>query len=220
MAYSVVVVTPPATEVLTLEEAKKHLRVVDDNDDDYISDLITASRQLAEIYLDRTLITTTLRMRADSFPDLPNATLKFFVPTYSVESYLARAISLMSGPFRLLRPPVQSVTGITYIDANGNLQTLSPSAYIVDYDAEPARIAPAYSTPWPVTQAVQGAVNVTYKAGYGDAPSAVPIMHKQALRLLVSHFYENREVVTASMATKVPLSVEALLDADSVPEYD
>lgn len=220
MSYSVVTITPPALEPLTLEEAKKHLRVTASDDDDHIGDCITAARQYAENFLNRSLITQTLRMRADSFPDLPNNTLKFFVPTYSVESYLARAISLMSGPFYLQRPPVQAISGITYVDANGNLQTLAPAAYLVDTDAEPARISPAYSTPWPVTRAQQGAVNITYTAGYGDQPAQVPIAIKQAIKILVSHFYENREPAAPGIVTPVMISAEALMWMYRVPEIN
>src|SRR3989442_14053609 len=125
MAYSLAVVTPPGTEPVTRDEAKLHLRVTGTDDDAYIDGLITAAREYLEKIENRAFITQTLRMQLDSFPDLPNATLKFFIPTYSVESYLARAISLMSGPLRLFRSPCISITSIKYLDANGTLQTLA-----------------------------------------------------------------------------------------------
>src|SRR6266581_3064757 len=155
MAYSLVVVAPPAAEPVTLDEAKLHLRIIGTDDDAYITGLITLSRQFVEKEQNRAFISQTLRQTCDSFPDLPNATLKFFIPTYSVESYLARAVSLMSGPLRLYRPPLISVTSVTYLDQSGNLQTLAqnPAAglpgYIVDTDSEPARLAPANNLPWP-----------------------------------------------------------------------
>src|SRR5260370_28067499 len=155
MAYSLVVVTPPAVEPITLDEAKLHLRVTGTDDDAYITGLITAARQYIEKEQNRAFITQTLLQTCDAFPDLPNATLKFFIPTYSVESYLARAISLMSGPLRLYRPPLVSVTSVTYLDQNGVQQTLAlnPSpglpGYIVDADAEPARRAPTTHLPCP-----------------------------------------------------------------------
>src|ERR1700730_6209257 len=119
MAWSLVTVTPPASEPLSLDEAKLHLRVTDDADDDYITDTISTARQVLEKEGARAFLPTTFRMRLDSFPDLPNATLKFFTPTYSVESYLARAISLMSGPIHLPRSPVSAVSQITYLDPSG-----------------------------------------------------------------------------------------------------
>ncbi len=201
MAYSLVVVTQPTVEPITLDEAKLHLRVTDNNDDSYITGLITTARQHMEGVLNRCFCTQTLRARLDSFPDLPNATLKFFIPTYSVESYLARAISLMSGPLRLLRSPVQSVTSIQYLDANGNTQTLAQNpapglpGYIVDTDSEPARIAPANNLPWAVTLAQQSAVTILYQAGYAN-PDVVPETMKHQVKLLLGELYENREAIS------------------------
>jgi len=201
MASQLTVVTPPATEPLTLSEAKLHLRITDTDQDDHITDCIVASRDYLEKTQNRAYFLQTLRYRLDSFPDLPNATLKFFIPTYSVESYLARAISLMSGPILLPRPPLIAVTGITYIDQSGVLQTLSPSLYIVDKDAEPARIAPAQNQPWPVTLAQQASVNVTYTAGY--TPATLPASIKHLLKLMVSELFEFREPFTDTMIREV-----------------
>ncbi|HEV1992419.1 MAG TPA: head-tail connector protein [Candidatus Dormibacteraeota bacterium] len=215
--------TPPAIEPITLDEAKLHLRVTGTDDDAYISGLIAAARQLEEKIQNRAFLTTTFRMQIDSFPDLPNATLKFFVPTYSVESYLARAISLMSGPLRLLRSPCISVTSITYLDNNGATQTLAQNpapglpGYIVDVDSEPARIAPANNLPWPITQAIQSAVKVTYVAGYGATADKVPETTKHAIKLRIGQFYENREAISDKMSFKVP-GLDALEWIDRVYE--
>src|SRR5579859_631916 len=223
MAYSLVVVTPPATEPVTLDEAKLHLRVTDTADDTYIGGLITVAREYLEKIENRAFITQTLRMQIDSFPDLPNATLKFFIPTYSVESYLARAISLMSGPLRLFRSPVQSVTSIQYLDANGVLQTLAQNpapglpGYIVDTDSEPARIAPANNLPWAVTLAQQTAVKVLYVAGYDEDAANVPESTKHKIKLLVGQLYENREAISEKMSFPVP-GLDALMWADRVYE--
>ena len=227
MASSLVVVTPPASEPLTLDEAKLHLRVTTDDDDDHISRCISAARQHAEVFLNRALLTTTFRLRADSFPDLPNATLKYFTPTYSVESYLARAISLMSGPIYVPRPPFQSVVSFTFVDPNGvtqnlpvfdgNFPTDQTYAYVLDSDAEPARIAPAYQLPWPVTLAQQGVVNLTWKAGYTSV-ALIPQTIMQAMLMLISHFYENREPYSEKPLSPVALAGEALLWDERVYE--
>ena len=76
------------------------------------------------------------------------------------------------------------------------------------------------STPWPVTRAQQGAVNITYTAGYGDPASATPIAIKQAIKILVSHFYENREPTNPGIATPVIMSAEALMWMYRVPEIN
>jgi hypothetical protein len=166
MASSLKIIRPAAFEPLTLAEAKLHLRQTASDQDLHILGCIRTAREQVESFLNRSLLPQQLQWRSDSFPDLPNATLKFFVPTYSVESYLARAISLMSGPIYLPRPPVISIDEVAYIDQNGALQVLDPSLYLPDLDSEPARIAPAYSKPWPVTRAQQSAVSIKFTAGY------------------------------------------------------
>jgi hypothetical protein len=214
---SLVVVSPPTDEPVTLTEAKQHLRVGTTanpvtEDDAYITDCITAARQYAEVFLNRALLTTTYRLRLDFFPDVNNAIERFFVPTYSIESYISRAIALMSGPIFLPRPPTTKVVSVTYLDVNGVTQTMNPATdYVTDLDAEPARVAPAYGKAWPVTYAIQGAINVTFQAGFGPDASTVPLPVKQAIKMLISHFYEMREPTTSGNVEKVPLSAEALL---------
>nr|WP_156647154.1 head-tail connector protein [Lentibacillus sp. JNUCC-1] len=49
---------------------------------------------------------------------------------------------------------------------------------------------------------------VNYKAGYEKIPKSI----EQAVLLLVSHFYENREtVIVGTSVVKIPFSVESLL---------
>jgi uncharacterized phiE125 gp8 family phage protein len=222
VSYSVVVVTPPAIEPLSLDDAKLHLRVSSTEEDSLITDLISAARQWVEAYLNRSLITQTLRLRADAFPDTPARTVLLANnwPGLTLESYLTRASALTNGPLYLQRPPLQSVTSIQYYDSTGASQTLSPSLYLVDSDAEPARVSPVYGQSWPSLQARIGALNVTYVAGYGDTAASVPLAIKQAIRLMVSQFYEFREPVVPESLQEVPLSVRALLDAYRVPEWD
>ena len=50
-------VAPPEVEPVTLEEAKAHLRLEGDSDDDYVSALLTAARERVELFLRRALIT-------------------------------------------------------------------------------------------------------------------------------------------------------------------
>jgi hypothetical protein len=223
MSYSLVVVTPPGIEPVSLDEAKLHLRVTATDDDAYITGLITVAREYLEKIENRAFNTQTIRMQLDSFPDLPNATLKFFIPTYSVESYLARAISLMSGPLRLYRPPILSVTSVKYLDNNGALQTLAqnPSpglpGYVVDTDSEPARLAPANNLPWPVTLAQQAAVQVLYVAGYGAKASDVSESIKHKIKLLLADLYENREPISEKMSFTLP-ALDRLMWVDRVYE--
>jgi uncharacterized phiE125 gp8 family phage protein len=57
---------PPASEPLTLDEAKAHLRVDGTEEDVYISALITAAREMVENYTNRQLMPATYEGIADA----------------------------------------------------------------------------------------------------------------------------------------------------------
>lgn len=82
------------TEPLTLEQAKAHLRVVINDEDDYIAGLITAARQMAEGRLNRTL----------------------------VQRQLVAAFPCWGAGLALPKPPLVSVDEVAYFDAAGDEQ--------------------------------------------------------------------------------------------------
>lgn len=168
--FGLTLVTPPATEPLTLSEAKSHGIIQTAADDAFVTSLIQAARECCERVTERALITQTWKLVLDRFP---------------------RNIYGSDAPMRLPRPPLASVTSITYVDTDGTTQTWASSNYLVDTDSEPGRVAPAVNAAWPVSRAQQGAVTVTYVAGYGAA-SAVPEEIKQRLRNYVAYCYEHR----------------------------
>ena len=110
-------------------------------------------------------------------------------------------------------PPLQSVTAaaFTHVDTAGNTTQVSTSVYTVDTDSEPGRVYEAYSQTWPSTQEQPNAVRCRFVAGYGAA-SAVPAPIKQAIKILISQWYEFREpVIVGGTPSVVPMTVEALL---------
>jgi uncharacterized phiE125 gp8 family phage protein len=116
----------------------------------------------------------------------------------------------------LPKPPVQSVSSITYTDANGDAQTWSSANYTLSKSsgphAAPAVIEPVYGVSWPVTRNVIDAVTVRFVCGYGDAGSAVPEPIRAAMNLLITHWYEQRGVVqVGNLVTPLQHSVDALL---------
>ena len=64
---NLVITTPPAAEPLTLEEAKAHLRITHDADDDAINALISAAREMCESYTGLALITRGYSLYLDLF---------------------------------------------------------------------------------------------------------------------------------------------------------
>src|SRR5690606_2363792 len=185
---SLTIVTPPAEEPVTLTEAKNHLRVDLSDDDSLISALIVAAREHAEAITRRAFITQTLKLSLDAFP-------------------------ANNGPIYVPMPPLQSVNSLKYFDTDGVEQTLNEGTdYLVDNESEPGRITPAPDTGWPAAQNRPNAVSVEFVAGFGDA-SKVPQGIKQAILLMVGHWYENREAVTmqGNNAGELPMAVDSLL---------
>lgn len=185
---SLTIVTPPAEEPVSLTEAKNHLRVDLSDDDSLISALIVAAREHAEAITRRAFITQTLKLSLDAFP-------------------------ANNGPIYVPMPPLQSVNSLKYFDTDGVEQTLNEGKdYLVDNESEPGRITPAPDTGWPATQNRPNAVSVEFVAGFGDA-SKVPQGIKQAILLMVGHWYENREAVTmqGNNAGELPMAVDSLL---------
>lgn len=185
----------PASEPVTLAEAKAHLRVEATltDEDELITSLIQAAREQVEDLTHRQLITATWNLRLDGFPDW--------------------AISLP-------RPPLQAVNSIKYYDTEGTLvETLAEDTdFLVDAASFVARIVPVPGGAWPATQDRPGAVIINYDAGYGDDAADVPAKIRQAMLLLIGHLYENREAVLVGVsADELPLAVDALLRPLAVP---
>lgn len=189
-------ITPPASEPVTLTEAKQQCRVDTNDDDALITGLIAVAREYVEAVTNRALITQTLELVLDQFPA-------------GVEIILPAA-------------PLQSVTSITYTDADGTTATFNSANYIVDADSQPGRVALKSGCAWPTTtlQEISG-VRVRYVAGFGLA-AAVPQKYKQAMLLLIGHWYENREqvIVGSGIAMmEIPLGVKHLLWLDRVKTF-
>jgi uncharacterized phiE125 gp8 family phage protein len=202
MASSLVVVTPPTIEPITLDQAKEDRRV-DTSDDDatILSKLREARRQLENRY-QRAILTQTLRLSLDCFPG---------------NSYWAGIYTgWMSGRGVIeLRPPVQSVTSVTYLDPSGASQTMASSDYLLDADSQPGRLVPTLNKVWPATAQLPGAVKVTFVSGATSA-DLVPDEIKAAVKLLLGDRYEHREqtiVGEVGGVDELPNGVEALMAA-------
>jgi uncharacterized phiE125 gp8 family phage protein len=173
--------TPPALEPVTLDEAKAQLRVTYDQEDALISALITAARQRIEGELGIAMIATGFRETHDVWP------LEITTAVPVTDPITA----LFSGPIRLLRSPLISVTAIAVADGTGTFQTVSPASYAADVGSRPGRIAP-YDVAWPAPGVPTGGVRIDYTAGYGGGESDVPAPLRQAILQLVADGFEHR----------------------------
>lgn len=186
MATSATLTTSPGDEPLSLAEVKTHLRVEFNDDDADILALISAAREHIESVTRRAMITQTWQAKLDAFPGF-------------------------EGVIELPKGPLQSVTSIAYIDDNGDSQTLASSKYIVDTVSVPPRITPAYGLYWPVTRNIINAVTITFVTGHGDDKTNVPSALIHAMKLLIGHWYENREATAPVSLSDIPAGVDALI---------
>lgn len=181
-------VTGPEVEPIDEAEAKRHLRIDDDNDDADTVGWIQAAREWAENFTGRAILPQTWDLKLDAFP---------------------------CGAITLPKPPVTGVTTITYIDTAGALQTLASDRYTTDLPtgplAQPGRVVAAYGYSWPSTQAVPNAVTVRFTCGYADTTS-VPAAIKQAIKVRLGTIYEHREgLIVGTIATPLPEADQHLL---------
>lgn len=204
------IVTPPTEEPVSLAEAKVHLRLPDEEhpEDDLVAMLIAVARERIEAAVSRRLVTQTVDLFLDAFPFGGGFYLRSIRERGWGPDYLPRC-QVIAIP----DPPLQSITSVKYLDADGVLQTLDPSAYRWKASTRaPGRVEPALNGSWPTAADLFDAVQVRYVAGYGAA-SAVPKSAKAAILLLVGHLYENREeVVTGTIATELPDGFKRVLD--------
>lgn len=189
------VTIPPAVEPVSLEEAKAHLHYDAADQDDRIAALIMVAREACEIETNRALTSQTLALTLDEFPDGRETIL-------------------------LPRPPLVDVLSIAYTDTAGQTQALGDDEFQIDAVAEPGRVAPARGLTWPQTdEQTLGAVVISYTAGWSDAAS-VPAEIRQAMLLLIGHWFEHLEAVTLEgQPAQMPFAVRMLLTHCKVPFF-
>lgn len=188
----------PAIHPVLLNEAKAHLRV-DFDDEDMLIDKFTAAAVQRldgrDGTLGRCLITQTWKLTLDRFPP------EIVIPL----------------------PPCQSVSAITYVDADGAAQTLDPSRYQVIGlgGSDPARVRPAFGQAWPGFRQMPEGIAITFTAGFGDDPEDVPETIRAAIRLHVGHLYEHRESVMlgSGFITELPDGAADLIRNHRIWEF-
>ena len=181
-----VLVQAPASEPVSLAEAKAHLRVDGSAEDTLISSLIITSRLHVEAALGLALVTQSWSLFLDAWPSGPHVRL----------------------PLR----PVQSIDAVQLYAPDESVETLNPDIYLLDGAGIPARLIRQGSLAWPAPKRIANGIEIAFTAGYGPAVADVPAPIRQAVLLLVAHWYEHREPIEIGAAhTAVPHMVSELL---------
>lgn len=182
---SAILLTPPALEPVSLADMKLFLRVAHDDDDDVIAALIAAARVHVEAQTRRALIAQTWRLVRDVWP--------------------------ASGRLPILPVPLIEITAIRVFDVDGAPQLLDVEDFDIDAISAPAVLAFARGVPRAPGKLAAG-IEIDMLAGYGEEPEDVSAPLRQAIRMLVAHWYENRGVIAASgEVSSMPASVSSLI---------
>jgi uncharacterized phiE125 gp8 family phage protein len=204
MHQSLQVVTASTCEPLTLDEAKEWLRLGKDQsaDEPIIETLVTAARKKVEAITQRFFYQTSVALWVDEFPD-------------------GDVLALPSSP-------LVSVSAVTSYDSTDGATVMSTSDYTVDTYSEPGRIALRGTGAWPTSlREINGGV-VAFTAGYttstgsgstGLTADCAPMV--SAVKLLLAHWYENRQSVNiGNIVNIIPLGVDYLLSGHVSPEVE
>jgi len=173
-------------EPVTVHQAKQNSNITHDLDDQLIDALTSTVRE----YVERDIGYITTQQQ--------------------YIGYLGKFENIIKIPLR----PIISIDEIKYFDADGVEQTLEPSLYqFSGVGIEPV-LCPAPNNSWPQVQEGRlQAITITMTAGHATR-DLVPHTLKQAIKLLVSHFYENRESTTQGInVVEMPQGYEFLVQS-------
>jgi len=188
-------VTGSTGSPITLEEIKAHLRIErgETRDDDMLKNYRSAAVEMVENITNRKLMPQTWKMYLDDWPD-----------SYSIEL-----------PYAPLQS-VNSTDGILYTDSTGNTTTFnltgSTSSWGADTVSEPGRIVLDNNEDWPTDILHQNnPIEIKFACGY-SASSEIPRSIKNAMLMMIGHWYEQREdSIVGQPLTMVPMASMALL---------
>ncbi len=191
--------TAPTIPVIDMDLAKEQVRIDPSlTDQDQVLTLyIDAATAWVEDYTGRSLTTQTWQLSLCDFP---------------VRLWLPRAA------------PLASVTHVKYY-IGGVLTTLSSSVYTAPAFSEPSYLALVDGQVWPSVDTRDDAVQIEYVTG-ATAVASVPVPLRQAVQLLVGHWFANREEVVTSGAVpkQLPMAVESLCAPyrlfDRIPQWE
>jgi uncharacterized phiE125 gp8 family phage protein len=187
-------VTAATDTVVSLDEAKLHLRVEGTDEDALITALIVAATADAEAYLGSALF---------------DQTFDFVPETVPQSHFFSHSFGHHRAKVRLPITPLLSVEGVFYT-LDGAETEIDAGSYFVE-----TITGVITATTWPRADSLR----VRFRAGYVDTQSSpavgeVPPTIRAAVLLTIGHLYTNRESVMTDarvQALELPLGVTRLL---------
>ena len=203
----VVIHTAWTTSAVATSDQKSFMRVDFSDDDTLIAELIKVAQNHVEEYTGRSITQQTLQLFLDRLPYYSDERLREGI-------YTAPDLNSSADYIVLPKPPVSSITHVKYYDNDSTASTFAASNYYKDTTSSIARVVLKNGSSWPTLSELRqaNAYEVQYVAGYGSSASDVPTPIIHAIKLLATHLYENREIVTSMSVNSIPNTIAALLN--------
>ena len=170
-------------QIITTDELKTHLRITFNDDDNYIVDLEKAAVRMVEEFTNLFLLPTTGKQYGNTFNDLE---ILFKGPQYADPAFVNKVHYYQGGAWVLLPQNQMEFVGAI----------------------QPARIYGTSLFSNPTTDNVFQAWYGVYKVGYPTIAD-IPYPLKQAIKIIVSDMYENRQsVIVGKIVSEIPRTAQ------------
>lgn len=195
------VVTAASGYPITVQDAKRQLRITHSYEDAHIQELIAAATSWAQNETRRHFLTATVRLSFDRFP-IRRCSVSFKGRFDSLTMHeVSKSASARNGAIFLPGGKVTAINDVKYDDEDDVEQTLtgptsSPAG--TDYqeditDDDEAFVMPKVDEDWPSTLGGKvNAVRIEYDVGFGSKATDVPGDIRQAIRFRVADMFVNR----------------------------
>jgi uncharacterized phiE125 gp8 family phage protein len=148
-----------------------------------IAALIAGARVHVEAQTRRALITQSWRLIRDGWPS--------------------------DGRIKALPAPLRALSAARVYRLDGSTQSIDLAAFVVDTAGAELSFTPGAL---PAPERIAAGIELDVSTGYGDASDDVPQALRQAIRLLVAHWYENRGLIAVGANIAVlPETAAALI---------
>jgi uncharacterized phiE125 gp8 family phage protein len=156
-------ITPPSIEPITLLQAKAHVNITHDGEDEAILSLIRTAREWVESQTRRQLIDQVWRLTLSRWP--------------------ARVIPLSLSP-------VKQIEAVRIFNTSGVALPLDTSSFVIERSLEPPFLL-LPSNPLEPGQATNG-IEIDIKTGFGTTGEAVPALLRHAVLRTVAWLRRNQ----------------------------
>ncbi len=169
--------------IIDLEKVKKHCFIYGNNDDDLLNMYIKAACGRFTEMTGIVINPSTIEFACDSFCDV----------------------------VRIYRSPITEIVSISYVDKNGDTQSISPDSVIYDDSTRPIRLV-CKDGKFPDTNGTPGNVKIRFKAGH-ESVDDLPDMVEWAILSMVATMYEFREnTVSGTIVSNVPDTAQMVIE--------